>query len=338
MSRRTSWTLARPWLAPLVPFYAAGAALRTAGLRFGFEPVSRLEWPVISVGSLSAGGAGKTPFVIALSRLLCSTGLTVEVLSRGYGRRDRRPAQVDPAGNAEAFGDEPILIAREAKIPVYVGARRIEAGRLAESAGALSGIHLLDDGFQHRQLARDIDIALVSSADLKDWLLPAGNLREPVSALRRAHVLAIESGDDDALSRVEALKLGSGAGQQVWRYRRSMPIPQLHERVVAFCGIARPGQFFAGLRESGIAVAAERAFSDHHRFSEQDIYSLRELARQSGAASLITTAKDFVRLGEMSPLGLPVHVAGLVIELENPRSVADWLHKSFQALSSRTPR
>ena len=172
---------------------------------------------------------------------------------------------------------------------MYIKAPESRQGDSPSKRGALSGIHLLDDGFQHRQLARDIDIALVSSAELKDWL-PAGNLREPVSALHRARVLAIESGDDDALSRLEALKLGPGAGQQVWRYRRSMQIPALHERVVAFCGIARPGQFFAGLRESGIAVAAERAFSDHHRFSEQDMDSLRELARQSGAASLTRNA------------------------------------------------
>jgi tetraacyldisaccharide 4'-kinase len=335
MSRRTSWNVARPWLAPLVPFYAAGAALRSASLRLGLEPVRHLGWPAVSVGSLSAGGAGKTPFVIALAALFTDSGLAVDVLSRGYGRRDGRAARVDPAGSAEVFGDEPILVAQDALIPVYVGARRIEAGRLAETTGAPPGVHLLDDGFQHRQLARDVDIALVSSADLQDWLLPAGNLREPLGALGRADVLAIEARDEAALARLEALKLGPAVGQQVWRYRRSMRFPNFREPVLAFCGIARAGQFFAGIRAAGIAVAAEQAFPDHHRFKAADLVLLRELALRTGAASLMTTAKDLVRLRELPPLALPVNVAELVVELEDWVAASNWLQESLREPLSR---
>src|SRR5580658_4881069 len=141
---------------PLVPLYAAGAALRMAALRIGLRPVRRLQWPVISVGNLSAGGTGKTPFTIALAKLLVRNGLHVDVLSRGYGRTDTAVMRVDPAGSAERFGDEPLLIANAAQVPVYVAAKRWLAGQLAEREyalhGKLGGVHLLDDGFQHRQL------------------------------------------------------------------------------------------------------------------------------------------------------------------------------------------
>src|ERR1700752_4234048 len=182
----------RPWLAPLVPVYAAGAALRDLRIRNGWEPVRRLRWPVVSVGNLSTGGAGKTPLAIALARLLTSRGFHVDVLSRGYGRTSREAARVSPDGTAAEFGDEPLLIARETGVPVYVALQRYQAGLLAEAeadAASAAGeqnigqsespsAHLLDDGFQHRQLHRDVDILLMNRADWHDSLLPAGNLRE----------------------------------------------------------------------------------------------------------------------------------------------------------------
>ena len=303
-----SHKIKRPWLTPLVPLYAAGAGLRSAGLRLGLERVERLKWPVISVGSLSAGGAGKTPFVLALAKLLVDQGLSVDVLSRGYGRRDGAAKQVDPSGVAEAFGDEPLLIAREGGIPVYVGARRVEAGRLAESSGAASAVHLLDDGFQHRQLHREVDITLVSSQDLEDWLLPAGNLREGRSALRRAHVLAVEVGDEAAIRRLD--EMGLSAERPVWRYRRIMDVPRIGGPVVAFCGIARPKQFFSGLTAAGLRIAASHAFADHHRFGARDFDLLQRLVLENRAMALVTTAKDRVRLGAQE-LEVPIHTAGL---------------------------
>jgi tetraacyldisaccharide 4'-kinase len=315
--------LKRPWALPLAPLYAAGAALRSAGLRLGIEPVRRLAWPVISVGSLSAGGAGKTPFVIALAELLRSMRRHVDVLSRGYGRTGFDAREVILNGSADAYGDEPLLM-REAGLPVYVGARRWDAGWLAEAvaeqAGLNAGVHLLDDGFQHRQLARDVDIVLVSSEDLKDWLLPAGNLREGAGALGRATVLAVEAGDDAAARRLRTL----GLRQPVWRFRRKMDVPAVHGPVVAFCGIARPGQFLAGLERAGLSVAGRHAFADHHRFGAGDVALLRRLVSQTGASALITTAKDRVRLGslEIEP-GLPVHVAGLRVEIEDAEAARE---------------
>jgi tetraacyldisaccharide 4'-kinase len=160
--------LKRPWALPLVPLYAAGAALRLVWLK-----PERLKWPVISVGNLSTGGTGKTPFTIALAKLLGNQGVHVDVLSRGYGRKDMDSSEVLLNGSAEEYGDEPLLIARETGVPVYVGAQRSQAGWLAETVaaeqGLVNGIHLLDDGFQHRQLVRDVDIVLVNSEDLREW-------------------------------------------------------------------------------------------------------------------------------------------------------------------------
>jgi tetraacyldisaccharide 4'-kinase len=297
---------------------------------------------VVSVGNLSAGGAGKTPFTIALVRLLGQSGLRVDVLSRGYGRTGSEAAEVDPGGSAEQFGDEPLLIARETGAPVYVGAKRFEAGWLAETvadeAGVpgvhLRGVHVLDDGFQHRQLARQVDIVVVSSVDLDDWLLPAGNLREGLGALRRADVFAVESSDDAAVERLQALGLAlrSGGSRQIWRFRREMMLPEglQGKRVAAFCGIARPGQFFEGLERAGLTVVARHGFRDHHRFEKRDLHLLRHLAQESKADALVTTAKDWVRLSSFAAeltAAYAVHVADLRVHLENEAGVVDWLSK-----------
>jgi tetraacyldisaccharide 4'-kinase len=327
---------------PLVPLYAAGAAMRAAGLQFGLEPVRRLRWQVVSVGNLSVGGTGKTPFTVALARLLQREGIHVDVLSRGYGRRSSKVEQVDPTGSAEQFGDEPLLIAQNG-VPVYVGAQRYKAGRLAErESSAETGVHLLDDGFQHRQLARQADIVLVNSEDLADSVLPAGNLREPWTALRRASVLAVAEGDDGAVARLRELGLGEGREQAIWRYRREMIVPEIPDAlarrpVVAFCGIARPEQFFAGLAQSGIALAATRAFPDHHRFGPADLAGLRRLLESTGSGALVTTAKDFVRLGTLATLpdpsqaqAGPILVADLEVVFADDLGIASWLRRVLE--------
>src|SRR5579859_308536 len=364
-------------MVPLLPLYAAGAVLRWIG-----KSPRRLAWPVISVGNLSAGGTGKTPFTIALAKLLVREGFGVDVLSRGFGRSAKAVERVDPEGSAERFGDEPLLIAREAGVPVYVGARRFEAGALAEAAdgeagpstafgaksapnsaqddhfffsasestvsqnesnstqddgiffttsekAALRRVHLLDDGFQHRQLHRDVDIVLVNSEDLGDWLLQAGNMREPLSALRRATVFAAPVGDDEAVERLRRM----GLEQPVWRYRRQMEIPQVEGPVAAFCGIARPEQFFAGLVKGGMTLAAKKAFRDHYRFGAEDLRELERMADRSGARALVTTEKDRVRIGDKAVhLGqVPLLTTGLRIVLEDESGVVAWLREALKA-------
>jgi tetraacyldisaccharide 4'-kinase len=308
----------RPWLAPLVPLYAAGVALREWRLAHRLQQVQRLRWPVISVGNLSTGGSGKTPLTVALAKLLTARGFHVDVLSRGYGRRSKEPARVMPDGTAEQFGDEPLLIARQARVPVYVAAHRYAAGVLAESDAAPAGterVHLLDDGFQHRQLARDVDILLLSRDDWHDSLLPAGNLREAIHAANRATILAIPDSEAEMDTSLRAW----GWRGPIWRLVRHMQVPATPGPVVAFCGIARPGQFFAGLEAVGVQIASRKAFPDHYDYPEHVVEWLAEQARSSRASALLTTEKDLVRLGSLVaafPPNLPLLTARLSVEIQ----------------------
>jgi len=324
---------ARRFLLPLAPGYRLGLALRELRLRTGIEPVRRLRWPVVSVGSLSAGGSGKTPLTIALAQALARRGLQVDVLSRGYGRTSSLAGRVDPGGAAENYGDEPLLIAQAAGVPVYVAAERYEAGLLAErSAPSASGLHLLDDGFQHRQLARNVDILLL---DARDWfaetLLPAGNLREPLAALRRASVLAIPAHDAPQLE--PSLRSRGGWQGPIWRLHRRMEVAAVDGPVVAFCGIARPAQFFLGLEAAGLQVAVKTAFPDHHRYTPRDIDRIIAAARAAQAKALVTTEKDRVRMGQIA-LPLPLEAARLRIEIENESAALDWLEDRLAKVSA----
>lgn len=305
----------RPVLLPLVPLYRAALGARELRLRSGLEAVRRLRFPVVSVGSLSAGGSGKTPLTIALAKALTARGVQVDVLSRGYGRTSKAVARVNADGSAEEFGDEPLLIARQAAVPVYVAARRYEVGLMAEAAlhdGEGPAVHLLDDGFQHRQLHREVNILLIDERDLDDHLLPAGNLREPLSALRRADVIAIPAGN----GRVDAELRKRNWQGSIWRLVRRMEVPQVDGPVVAFCGIARGDQFFAGLETAGLHVASRIAFPDHHRYVEHDLDCIRDAARSIKASAIVTTEKDRVRLGRLGD-SMAMRTAELRIEIEN---------------------
>jgi tetraacyldisaccharide 4'-kinase len=323
----------RPWLALLVPLYAAGAAWRDLRLKRGWEPVRRLKWPVISIGNLSTGGSGKTPLAIALAKLLTARGFAVDVLSRGYGRIGSEAERVDPGGSAEQFGDEPLLIAREADVPVYVARQRYDAGLLAEADAGKSiskqqdtavwqsaHAHVLDDGFQHRQLARAVDILLLNRDDWQDTLLPAGNLREALGAALRTNVIAIPA-DDPAL----AGEIRSWGWQgPVWRLRRSMEVPVFAGPALAFCGIARPEQFFVGLEAAGARLAKRIVFSDHHYYTARDVKRLDREARSSDVLVMLTTEKDKMRLGALETWR-PLLTAGLRTEIENEQAAMDWL-------------
>lgn len=324
----------RPLLLPLVPLYAAGVALRALRLERGWEKVRILWYPVISVGNLSTGGSGKTPLVIALAQLLSKEGFRIDVLSRGYGRESRGAARVRSDGSAEEFGDEPLLITRKTGLPVWVAAERYEAGQSADhefikDGGEMSGdpaplVHLLDDGFQHRQLFRDLDVVLVNREDWRDHLLPAGNLREPLEAVERASVLAIPADDPEF---EEELRDWGWSGP-MWRVRRRMRAPAVDGAVAAFCGIARPEQFFAGLEERGLQLVLKKAFADHHRYTKSDVEGLLESARRANAGTFITTEKDYVRLGELTEVfGEKLRTAELAIEFDDEQSVAAWLKK-----------
>jgi len=273
-----------------------------------------------------------------LGELLKQRGIPFDVLSRGYGRATRGVLEVDPNGSPRDFGDEPILIARRLGVPVFVGEDRYRAGLLAENKFG-SQLQLLDDGFQHRPLARDFEIVLLSPEDLQDKLLPRGRLREPLSSLHRANAIVVS--EEFVLSEVmtEVLKkemqFRMPPHKILWRTRRGISLTNSPERPVVFCGIARPEKFVDQLREAGAAPVATSFYPDHHAYSPADIRHLLELRERNNAAGFVTTEKDAINLGaHLSALGT-VAVATVTLELLNS---ADALDNILRAIDSRKPR
>jgi len=294
--------------------FGAGVRTRNALYDKGTLRPRSLQGPVVSIGSLSVGGAGKTPFVILLGECLKRRGIAFDVLSRGYRRQTRGVALVDPAGLPAQFGDEPLLMARKLAVPVIVGEDRYLAGAFAEQRLG-PRLHLLDDGFQHRQLARDFDIVLVTPEDVGDRLLPAGRLREPLSALRRSDAVVVTSG-----AAPDRFPL---AGKLVWRVRRGIVLLDVPPRPVAFCGIARPSRFLAQLRTAGVEVVAEATFRDHHAYTEKDVRDLLQLRAQSESGGFLTTEKDAVNLGGYFSALEPIRVVPVKMELADADRAID---------------
>ncbi|QNI33231.1 tetraacyldisaccharide 4'-kinase [Alloacidobacterium dinghuense] len=313
--------MTRRLLFPLNPIYAAAVGAKNAAFDKGLVRARRLLWSVISVGNISVGGSGKTPFVIALARLLKQHGVYVDVLSRGYGRNSDAVEQVDPTGDVERFGDEPVLIAQSANVPVYVGARRYAAGLLAENILGNKGIHLLDDGFQHRRLARAVDIVVMHRSDLQEKLLPSGNLRESLGSLHRASVLVLREEDVDLEQELKR----RGIEKPVWFVKRSIILPENLGKAVAFCGIGRPDEFFHSLQKLEGKIVARSTFGDHHRYSEGDVQQLIRMAQAQRAEAFLTTEKDLVRLSPtqrtMMASVVPLKVAKLVTAVHDEASV-----------------
>jgi tetraacyldisaccharide 4'-kinase len=293
-----------------------GAAVRARNEFYdrGTFQTRRLQGPVISIGNLSTGGAGKTPFLLLLGELLKQRSILFDVLSRGYGRATKGVALVDPAGTAREFGDEPLLIARKLGVPVIVGEDRYAAGVYAEQNFGPQ-LHLLDDGFQHRGLVRDFDIVLLTPADVRDSLLPVGRLREPLSSLARADAVVLSGNLPDG-SMPEFVK-------RCWRVQRSIFAPQIKDLCIAFCGIARPEPFLAQLQQAGLNIVTAQRFRDHHAYDERDLEKLLRLRDRYRASAFVTTEKDAVNLGEyLRGLGT-VHIVALRLELENASAVVD---------------
>lgn len=299
---------------PLSAIYGAAVGARNALYDRGWLRQRRLQGPVISVGNLSAGGSGKTPFVMLLGELLKVRGIKFDVLSRGYGRKSRGVRLVDPAGLPREFGDEPLLIARKLQVPVVVGEDRYEAGAFAESKFGPQ-LHLLDDGFQHRGLARDFDIVLVTPQDAGDRLLPVGRLREPLGSLRRADAVVLASGASAESFPAE--------GKLVWRVRRGILPQNIPPRPVVFCGIARPQNLVLQLRAANIEPVAEAFYRDHHEYTEPDIRELLELKQKSEAGGFVTTEKDAVNLGGYLSALDPLSVVPVKMELSDAANAVD---------------
>ena len=303
-------------LAPVEGCFRAGVAARNFLFEKGVLAAETVEGlRILSVGNLTAGGAGKTPVVAFLAERLLGAGAKVAILSRGHGRRDRGLLRVvgPPWPSAEEVGDEPLLLARRHPgVQVWVGANRVSLARQARSAGAT--VALLDDGFQHRRLARDEDVVVLDEAVGlgSGRALPWGPLREPAAALGRASLLWLRvahrpvplppwpSGLRTVRARHAPVDL-LGPGGAV------LPLSRLRGlRVLAFCGIARPSAFQRTLHELGAELTAMQGFSDHHLFRASELTGLRARAAAAGA-ELVTTEKDAVRL----PADFPAWVVRL---------------------------
>lgn len=301
-------------LQPLATGFRLGVALRHAAYRRGWLKTRRLGRPVVSVGNLSVGGTGKTPLVAFIARTLLKLGWKPGILTRGYGRRGKELIALLPGigrtgrvADPRVVGDEPALLARALpEVPIVVCADRYRGGQFAEKQLNVN-VHILDDGFQHLALARDVDVVVLDVTQKLSHgaLLPAGRLREPTTALRRADLVVFsrtELGDPEQLAS-QVAQINPGARmfrsatkmcglREVSSGRKSSPDDWQSKAVQAFCGLGNPQAFFADLRRWGLTPTSEKIFSDHHLYTETELRRLSEKARKTGARALITTEKD----------------------------------------------
>lgn len=324
-------------LSALSLLYGAGARFHRGLYASGWRQRTRLGCRVLSVGNLGVGGSGKTPTTAFLARELRKRGHRVAIASRGYRRRVRTPVLVVSDGRhvlsrLEEAGDEPMLLAAHAPgVPVLVGARRAVVGQRAIASFG-SEVLLLDDGFQHHALERDLDVVVLDGhfGLGNGRLLPRGPLREPLSALRRADVVGVVDGplaeaDERRLSR-HAPSVQRFEARRVPRGLRALgggvveaPTALADQEVGLLSGIARPDSLRRSVEALGARVVAERSFRDHHRYRAAD---LAGLARE--APRWITTEKDAIKLNPAWAPAATISALVIEIEIEDP-GFLDWL-------------
>jgi len=317
-------------LAPAGAVFGRIISARNALFDAEIFSAERLSVPVLCVGNLTTGGTGKTPIVSMIAARLTTGGLRVAILSRGYGGaagagplvlRDGRLDSDAPPADPATTGDEPILLSHQLPgVPIVIGADRRLTGRFAvERLGAQ--VLLLDDGFQHRRLARDLDIVALDAMDPFGHyhMLPSGLLREPISALRRAGVIVVtRSHPDDPLETLRKVLSRMNPAAPVFRaWHRPLGLVPIAagaaaggdrdpgwlsgRKVAAFCAIGNPEGFHALLESVGVAVVLFRAWRDHHRYAPEELESFADEARRAGAEAILTTEKDAVRLSLQAP-------------------------------------
>ena len=330
-------------LPPLSILYGAVTRTRLSLYRRGTFHTTKLDRPVISIGNLTTGGTGKTPLVEWVARTIASHGKKVCILTRGYGRKDPHLQVIVSDGYgvlaspAEA-GDEPYLLATKlaGQAAVISSADRIAAAQEAIKDFGTE-CFVLDDGFQHLRIARDLNIVTIDATN--PWgggsLLPYGRLRESPEGLSRADCVVItrcdHAGNIDAL-REEILRLTS---QRPIFYSQMRPVRlsplknggetlAAPARVAAFCAVGNPGSFFENLRRMGYELGLEKSFPDHHVYTQEEIDSVIREAKDAGAVGLITTAKDAVKLRTLS-FAMACFVLEIEIAIENAAAFADMI-------------
>jgi tetraacyldisaccharide 4'-kinase len=307
----------RPWLGALGAAYGAVGAARAALHARGILRTHRLRGPVISVGNLAVGGRGKTPIAACVAEWARDDGLPVAILSRGYGGSFAGDALVvsdggTPGAEAAVAGDEPVMLARRLPgVVVAVGPRRDVVGRAVEERFG-PRVHVLDDGFQHLRLHRDLDLVCLRAHDLDDVPLPAGALRERASAAARADALLVW--DDPAPSGLFPDRVFRVHRRLAGFVDRDGGAAGAPRRPFLVAGIAHPERLEADVRSLGGDVAGRAFFADHHRFSAADVTRVEAEARAAGADAIVTTEKDLPRL---PAAGLPVRALRIAPAFED---------------------
>lgn len=337
-------------LPPLSILYRALTQTRLRAYKKGIFQVAKLDVPVISVGNLTTGGTGKTPVVEWVCRVLAARQKRVCVLTRGYGRVNPEARVIVSDGStimatAAEAGDEPLLLAQNLKglAAIISDADRAAAGKWARQEFGTE-IFVLDDGFQHLRLARDLELLVIDATD--PWgggsLLPSGRLRESPSGAARADCIIVTRADctqdlnslekeirrfnQDCPIFMSKMKIGSitGLGSDF-----EEEIPSLPQPVAAFCGIGNPRSFFDCVRRTELNSVFTQAFPDHHWYDQADIETLCRKSRDRGAQSLITTAKDAVKLQTLH-FDLPCYVLNIEIRIEGESRLRELIENAIR--------
>jgi tetraacyldisaccharide 4'-kinase len=294
--------------------------------------------PVVSIGNLAMGGRGKTPVAVLVARLLLAAGEKPAILSRGYRRHQPVDGVVVVSdgehivADVDRSGDEPFLMARLARgAAVVVHEQRAMAAAVAERVTGAT-VHVLDDGFQHTSLARDIDIVIVDPDDLASRRLPFGRLRSPVTSLANAHAVIVDRATEEARA---AVARAAGRAARIFELERTLgdiaPLepdrgwPDGARRVVAFAGISGPHRFADALRQAGWEVAELLGFADHHRYERPDLNRVASAVAATDAAGAVTTEKDAVRLLRLRPFPVRVASIALHVNVVPAEEFRDWL-------------
>ncbi|MEZ5423128.1 MAG: tetraacyldisaccharide 4'-kinase [Pyrinomonadaceae bacterium] len=307
----------------------------------GTTPIIPLPARTISIGNLTTGGTGKTPLVIKCAEILAGRGKRVCILTRGYGRNSKGRVLVsngrEVLADASTAGDEPVEMAKRLlkKAVVVADADRVAAAKWAKDEFGVS-VFLLDDAFQHRQAARDVNILCIDATDPFGGgkLLPAGRLREPVAAIPRADAVVITRANSGDLNSIKA---------EIAKVAPSVPIFEARTKIIglreienagvsgtstiahkkgfAFCGIGNAENFFQQLQRENYELAGEMRFRDHHKYTAADIKKLEASAKKAGASYFLTTAKDAVKLGGL-PFTKPVFVVDITFAIDREAEFA----------------